>query len=242
MFSVVKSALLVTSTFSVNRKVCDAKAVLRGSQFYQDTVAALKAVSLSFPQQTIGETICYGLGNFSECLIARYQLALLLLIKESFDSSVFVHDPIFYEAEVRLLEELGLHIILENEEGKRKLKEGVNTLLYFPHCSKQLTNNFLWCNWGPELKTCVLFGNSFSNVLSSELSSKSKANISFIQRIHPHTEEFELENNFKYQDIFNNTSIHSFPPDKLSALDPGFWEQCEEPAYGADDTEFIRNL
>ena len=29
-----------------------------------------------------GELVCYGLGNFSECHIARYQMALLLILRD----------------------------------------------------------------------------------------------------------------------------------------------------------------
>ncbi|XP_035659401.1 SRR1-like protein [Branchiostoma floridae] len=114
--------------------------------------------------QGFDDIVCYGLGRFSSCVTARYQLGFLLLLTDVLDvpGSCFVYDPLFSSSEKQLLEKLGFQLIQKNEEGKRPVNR--RTLFYMPHCGKPLYNNLLWSNWGPQLSNLAVLGNSLSNM------------------------------------------------------------------------------
>lgn len=52
-------------------------------------------------------------------------------------------------------------------------------------------------------------------------------------------EEHPLENSFRYNDIFNNTSLHLFNWEKLSAAASSLWLQHDEPVYSSEHLEII---
>ncbi|XP_072243088.1 SRR1-like protein isoform X2 [Leuresthes tenuis] len=112
------------------------------------------------------DCVCYGLGSFSTCVSARYQLAMLLLLLETgqiplHDCSVY--DPAFSHGERDVLRELGLTVLTENEEGKRPVTKP--TLFYMMHCGKALYNNLLWRNWRAQsLSQVMIIGNAFSGM------------------------------------------------------------------------------
>lgn len=209
------------------------------SDFYSTILVKLREGLNQLKNFEIKEIICYGLGNFAECVTSRYQFALLLALKEHFSASVFVYDPVFNCIETEILKELDCQVITVNEEGKHKIQSDIATLLYLPHCPKQLTNNFLWTNWGPELQNCIIFSNSFSNIIESQPKRFLTESAGYILNIFPYTEELEIDNCFRYKDIFNDTAIHIFPQEKLSCAPESFWNLCEEPKYSEDNTEFI---
>ncbi|XP_056008981.1 SRR1-like protein isoform X2 [Ostrea edulis] len=187
------------------------------------------------------EIVTYGVGNFAECLISRYQLALLLALRDNLQVSpndVLLYDPKFFEAEKELLSSLGLQVLSENEEGKRQCEK--TTLFYMPHCGKSLYNNLLSANWTPDrLCHLIIIGNSFTNMVQNFPSSTLKKCASFILRIQPFTEEVPFPGNFQYQDMFNDTALHLFPRHKLNSVEAVFWEDCPEPLYDEEDLEFI---
>ena len=53
------------------------------------------------------------------------------------------------------------------------------------------------------------------------------------------TEETEVKNQFRFQDIFNDTSVHCFTPQSLSAASEDTWLQGTEPMYDGRDLEII---
>lgn len=72
-----------------------------------------------------------------------------------------VYDPLFNQAEVSVLNSLGVTVLSENEEGKRSI-QGQPTVFYMPHCGTALYNNLLWSNWSIDaLSRVVIIGNSF---------------------------------------------------------------------------------
>ncbi|XP_049805227.1 SRR1-like protein isoform X1 [Schistocerca nitens] len=226
---------------SAIRRIELAKEEIQESDFYTAVrVVLLQGLKL-LNSSEIKEIICYGLGHVAECMTSRYQLGLLLLLKDNFNSEVYIHDPVFYSAECELLRDLNFQLITENEEGKRKLKPSVTTLVYLPHCPKQITNNFLWANWGPQLTNCLLFCNSFNKIVETNPKTVLYTSVSYILNIFPHTEEFGVINSFQYKEIFNDLAIHVFPQKKLDLVASDLWNYCEEPKYSADDTEFITN-
>ncbi|CAD0201917.1 unnamed protein product [Chrysodeixis includens] len=212
---------------------------IRLANYFEDV---LKSVSNILQTRNVVEIVCLGLGHVAECNISRYQLALLLALKESLKpDKVLVHDPIFYKSECELLTKLGLQVILENNEGNYVISDKGPTVVYFPHCPKQLTNNFLWSNWGPNLENCVLICNSFSSLIDNQPSRILAETVPYILKIQPHTTEESLKNSFKYTDIFNDTAIHEFSKENLEKLDSNFWMKGEKPTY-ENTEEFITSL
>lgn len=222
-------------------KLNEARSDLNASEFLADVFRGLEESSRLLDSDQIVDILCYGLGNFSDNRQARYQLALLLILKDRLKpSEVCFYDPLFFKSEIRYLETSGCRVLLENEEGKRRIR--VTTLAYFPHCPKQLTNNFLFANWGLEIKNSILFSNSFKLILESHTSDTIGSTAAYINKINPYTREIELRNSFKYTDIFNDSSIHIFTEDSLRRVPESFWKEREEPVYSKDDIEFVTNI
>ena len=53
-------------------------------------------------------------------------------------------------------------------------------------------------------------------------------------QITPFTREFPVKNKFQFDDIFNDTSIHIFPVERLLEIPSPLWENCKEPKYDPD--------
>ncbi|CAC5397097.1 unnamed protein product [Mytilus coruscus] len=111
---------IITDGNTINRKLQDSMCLLKASEFYsqvRDLIA----------DHHIDAIVCYGIGNFAECCIARYQLALLVLLREDIiqipKSSCHFYDPKFYNEEELYLKDAGFALIPENEEGKRKAEK-----------------------------------------------------------------------------------------------------------------------
>ena len=232
---------LFTLGFVISRKIHKAIEEISTSSFFCSVLSTFEQGLQLLGNVTVQEILCYGLGHIAECAGARYQLALLLSLKKHFSATVLVYDPRFYAAETDILEELGCEIIKTNEEGKRKLKHGVTTLVYLPHCPKQLTNNLLWANWGPQLKHCILFSNSFAKIIETEPDRVLNNTAGYILHVSPYTTELPLTNLSEYKNIFYASSIHIFPQSKLDSVSETFWNIHEEPKYNIEDREFIVN-
>ncbi|XP_069128622.1 LOW QUALITY PROTEIN: SRR1-like protein [Argopecten irradians] len=191
------------------------------------------------------QAVCYGLGNFSECIIARYQLCLLMAMREHLKIDArecLLYDPKFRNAESEILGELGFKVIDKNEEGKRPCTLDTRTLFYMPHCGKSLCNNLLWANWSKEhLSNMVIIGNSFTSITDNTPSRLLMKTGGYIQCIYPYCTEVPLPTTFRFTDIFNDTAIHSFRANQLENAPEGFWESPPEPCYEEEDVEFIAN-
>ncbi|MBN3280630.1 SRR1L protein, partial [Polyodon spathula] len=175
------------------------------------------------------DCVCYGLGSFSSCASSRYQLALLLLLLESLQipaSRCYLYDPMFSKAEVGILEDFGMTVLTENEEGKRPAHR--STLFYLIHCGKALYNNLLWKNWSVRgLSQLTVIGNSFCGI------EESSAQMLRVVR------EVPFPDSPRYREIFNDTSVHCFPVERLRALPLALWDSPAEPDY-QEDLEIIR--
>lgn len=184
--------------------------------------------------------ICIGIGHFSDSVISRHQLAFVLLVKEQFDnSSIEFHEPILTQGEISILKHLNCSIAAKNLEGKIEIDQAT-TIVYAPHCPKQLINNLLWKNWNRnKLEELIYIGNSFTNLLHSTPSRFLATDARYIVKIQSHCEEISLVNNFKFTDIFNDTSVHHFPKSTLEELSEEFWTNKIEPTYQSDNLELI---
>lgn len=199
-------------------------------------------MSTILQSRKVVEIVCFGLGHIGECQISRHQLAFLLCLKDICSpEKVSVHDPIFYKTECVVLRHLGLHIIEENKEGSYIISEQGVTIAYLPHCPKQLTNNFLWSNWSKNLENCVLICNSFSSLIENQPSRILSETVPYIVKITPYTTETVLVNNFKFTDIFNDTSVHYFTEQNLGNCSSEFWIKRDKPQY-ENSEEFITSL
>lgn len=226
----------------VSRRILTAKNDILESDFYCSLKATIREGLDILGNPELKEIISYGLGHFSNCMISRYQFALLLCLKDQFNIVTYLYDPLFYSIEKQILEEFDCTLIKQNEEGKRKVLSDVPTLLFFPHCPKQLTNNFLYTNWSPKnLRNCLIIGNSFNKIVETTPTRILSNEAQYILNIAPYVDELYMINTFKYTEIFNDTSLHIFQEDKLRLIDPDFWTNIEEPTYPEEDCEFITN-
>ena len=98
-----------------------------------------------------------------------------------------------------------------------------------------MTNNLLFSNWEPWLlSNLFLISNSLSNINNNE-------DLYFIKTANREkfVEEICLKNIFKYQDIFNDLSLHRFTIHN-SSLESPVWSNFTKPQYNDNDVEFIK--
>ncbi|XP_039717796.1 SRR1-like protein isoform X2 [Pteropus medius] len=148
----------------------------------------------SIPGETLAmgtcpwKCVCYGIGNFSTCVIARNQLTFLLLFLEKCQiprSHCWVYDPLFSQLEIAVLSSLRLIVLSENEEGKRSVC-GEHTIFYMLHCGTALYNNLLWSNWSVDaLSKMVIIGNSFKGLEERLLTRILHKNYGYIAKAKP---------------------------------------------------------
>lgn len=189
----------------------------------------------------IEQIICFGIGHISSCSIARHQLAYILAIRKEFNiKSIEFHEPTLTSLEKSILVEFNCKIYPINLEGKRLIDQQ-STILYLPHCPKQLTNNLLWRNWtATSLQNiALLIGNSFASIIESTPERFLKQDAEYLLKIFPFTTEIKFPNNFRHTDIFNDLSIHLF---KVNTVDVAIWTDNCEPKYLDSCTELIENL
>ncbi|XP_007443813.2 SRR1-like protein [Python bivittatus] len=142
---------------------------------------------------------------------------------------------------MEVLSGLGLTVLRRNEEGKRSI-EGP-TLFYMIHCGKALYNNLLWSNWSVEaLSQMVVVGNSFRGFEERLLAKVFHENYSYIAKVLEATQEEALPPHPRHLDVFNDTSVHRFPLEKLRDLPQDCWACQQEPVYPEEaQLEIIRN-
>lgn len=223
--------LLISPYFTtIFRKLREAEIELKSSSFADDVFHCLRDSLNALSAGGISEILCYGLGRFSCQRSSKYQLALLLSLKDRYGSRVYVYDPVFSSKEIELLKRFGFNIIKNNEEGKRVVREDL-TLVYMPHCSLHLTNNFLYANWSKNLSRCILLTNSFQAVADNLIKTSTFAPVEYILRIQPHVAEIALRNSFACEEAFNDLNIHIFLKRDMNALPQSFWNRGEESLY-----------
>ncbi|XP_041642582.1 SRR1-like protein [Cheilinus undulatus] len=189
------------------------------------------------------ECVCYGLGSFSSCVSARYQLAMLLLLLDSGQiplKDCSIYDPAFSSGEKDVLRELGLTVLTENEEGKH-LVSGP-TLFYLMHCGKALYNNLLWRNWNTQcLPWMIIIGNSFNGMRDRTIDREFKRDYSYISQAVSVCEERQLPCPSRLIDVFSDTAVITFPNSRLDGFPQSSRVELAEPQYEhCTDLEIIR--
>jgi len=194
-----------------------------------------EVVSISESFLTKAKTVyCFGLGHFCDSVTARYQFALLLCIQQTYGvQDIHLSDPMFYQCEVALLRDhYQMSVVAENSECRQSCASP--SLVFLPHCPKQMTNNLLFSNWKPRLlSNLFLISNSLSNINGDK-------DLYFIRTVISENlvQERSLKNIFKYLDIFNDLSLHLFNTSKTSPDSP-LWSNFSKPQYNDHDVEFI---
>ncbi|XP_034728633.1 SRR1-like protein [Etheostoma cragini] len=189
------------------------------------------------------ECVCYGLGSFSSCVSARFQLAMLLLLLDAGQIPLrdcSVYDPMFSSGERDVLRELGLTVLTENEEGKRLVTKP--TLFYLMHCGKALYNNLLWKNWSTKcLSQMIIIGNSFTGMMDRTIEREFKRDYSYVTQAVSVCEEGQLPCPSRLIDIFSDTAVITFPTSSLNKLPQSTWAEPPEPKYQhCPDLEIIQ--
>ena len=220
----------------VKLRIHTATVDLTVSEYFNEVLKTVKAAA---ERVNVDALYCFGLGHFCESVTAKYQFAFLLALKEALEisnSKTFISDPIFYKDEEDVLSEIyGLNVITENLECFVPCQEP--SLIILPHCPKQLTNNLLFSNWKPTLiENIIVISNSLTNISESV----GNSHVKFINAVVEHNilEEKKLRNSFKFSDIFNDLSLHSFKV--RGNVDKEIWEM-PRPVYDNADMEFISN-
>ncbi|XP_053181732.1 SRR1-like protein [Scomber japonicus] len=189
------------------------------------------------------ECVCYGLGSFSSCVSARFQLAMLLLLLDAGQiplKDCSVYDPAFTSGERDVLKELGLTVLTENEEGKRSATKP--TLFYLMHCGKALYNNLLWKNWSTQqLPLMIIIGNSFNGMKDRAIEREFKQDYRYISQAVDVCEESVLPCPPRLIDVFSDTAVITFPSSSLNKLPQSTWTEPYEPQYQhCPDLEIIQ--
>lgn len=209
---------------------------LEHSEFIEKVLKQLEEV---FKERKVKEVICLGIGRVSEDTISKYQLLFILIVQEKFKiDKIKFYDPVLDENDRKVLSHFGCEVLTENTEGKYKAEEP--TLYYLPHCPKQITNNLLYSNWNTKaLKNLVLICNSFKSIIESTPERLLRPNAHYLLEISSYVKEIDIHNCFRFNDIFNDLSIHHFQPGHIPDY---LWSQHPEPTYSADELEFIKNV
>ncbi|XP_042904889.1 SRR1-like protein [Parasteatoda tepidariorum] len=199
-----------------------------------DLSESISAISLSEAGKEPTDIVCYGLGAFSSCMIARYQLAFLLALKSYLEiKAVSLYDPIFSCDEKDCLIKLGLDVLSVNEKAKRSVSQ--RTIFFMPHCDLPLYNNLLWSNWNvKQMVNIIIIGNSFSNYKRLPNAQLEKRG-GYINRANEFVTELKMSNNYVFKDVFNDMSIHYFKEESLSKVPAKTWLDVSEPVYELDD-------
>ncbi|KFM61694.1 SRR1-like protein, partial [Stegodyphus mimosarum] len=181
------------------------------------------------------DIVCYGLGKFFSCPIARYQLGFLTALQHDLQTeNVYIYDPQFSTEENTFLENLGFEIIKINEQAVRSVN--CKTIFFMPHCELPLYNNLLWSNWNVNsLLKLIIIGNSFH---SYDCRTKLEKKAKYVYLANSFLNEIKIANDFRFTDVFNDLSIHYFKSEALSDVPADVWSQAEKPEYS--DEELIK--
>lgn len=164
-------------------KLCDLRQELSICAYFVKVKSVFDDIRSSENLDAVHSIVCLGLGRFSSCSTALAQLAFLAVLKKYLSADdVQFYDPIFSEVEKQILVKLGYSVLHTNCEGKYVTEK--LSLFYFPHCPKQLVNNFLWKNWNESnLENIILICNSFDKLIRNTPERFLKRDAEYVLRI-----------------------------------------------------------
>lgn len=236
-FSFIKSlASHINSTLFHFRKIADFVQTISCSDYFNQSV---DIVSSSSSKKPIKKIVCFGIGKIRHCIASRYQLAYILALRRHFQvKSIEFHEPLLSQHDEDLLNSLNCELVSINIEGKLEIDSSGTTLVFLPHCPKQLINNLLWKNWSAAaLRQIILISNSFQAIVQQTPASCLGQDAGYISQIERYTTEFTLRNSFEHKNVFNDLAIHFFNADNY---DTDFFDLRQEPSY--DTSELIETI
>eukprot|EP01126_Amoeba_proteus_P065269 TRINITY_DN9250_c0_g1_i13.p1 TRINITY_DN9250_c0_g1~~TRINITY_DN9250_c0_g1_i13.p1 ORF type:complete len:223 (+),score=30.53 TRINITY_DN9250_c0_g1_i13:306-974(+) len=182
--------------------------------------------------------VCLGIGSIIQSQNSRHQFSLLLLLRKRLNVQIVeLYDPIFQEADLKVIQQHGFTVLEENKKGSYAVT--CKTLFFMPHCTLGLYCNLLRANWSrSHLNQILIFGNSFSTYQQKRIR-KESGKVLFT--ILPFTKEFSISQSTLHvtDDLylsFCDTSIHMFDDSELNKLGHEFW--CNIPPE-MEDSEIL---
>lgn len=116
------------------------------------------------------EILCLGIGRLSSSA-AREQLAFLLALRDAMGSRISrttVYDPLFAAEDTAVLARLEMTLPASNKCGAYALDQ--RTVIYMPHCPKELYESLLRSNWSVRLQSLAICGNDLEEYSMGDLS------------------------------------------------------------------------
>ena len=232
---------------------------LETSKYWENIRSGLTSRVESLEHQ-LRSIVCYGIGNFG---IKRpsgpmWQLALALLIHdyvrtETFTKTsdseddaishqsksveIYYFEPLMTAEESKVLERRGVHVIDENERGRRTVDTHCSTLFFMPHCPMTLYSNLFHTNWD-SLQQVIIFGNSLNNyvdgknvrIANNPVTQQALTILEVLKPIWvtqsvaiPKTDILDMSANF--EKAFNDSSFTSFPRTRSSSSETEEWPE-----------------
>ncbi|KAH8117539.1 hypothetical protein DFH11DRAFT_1025896 [Phellopilus nigrolimitatus] len=214
-------------TESVDRMMAE----LRSDSVWKEKCWQIIREALGALSTEIKNVLCLGLGSPTESVQARFQLCFLLELRDEIlpqnQASISAFDPIFSSQDTTLLTSLGVQILSDNQHGKHILS--VPTLVFMPHCDRELYEGLLRANWrAPPLANLVLIGNELCRYTESISSRILGAESPCVSRLAPLLASERLPEHGAFPNAFSSTGIQHISAASLASQATGFWELPEE--------------
>jgi len=155
--------------------------------------------------------VCFGVGCVGTSHVAQHQAGLFLLLRDWLVEAGLkvapfcVYDPILCEQEKEAMEAMGCHVLETNHDGAHPLPREHRCVVYMPHCEAELYNNLLAANWGHQIRSLCVLGNSLRSYAERLPASRWEAHMPAVARSLPWLDDHALENTYKPNDVFNDT-------------------------------------
>ncbi|KAH0776007.1 hypothetical protein KY290_007418 [Solanum tuberosum] len=191
------------------------------------------------------QVVIYGLGSTEYSFSSQFQLAVVLLLKRDFPSwigNIEIYDPCMSTADIIFFEKLGLEVLTNDENCKRRAQRP--TMFYMPNPCWYLIGNLLGANWSSScLNKIFVLTNSFSYTLTNTPRCRTVLEtVVRLQRILDFTTEVNIEtsDNQTYANLFSGFAWHFFDVDPNNDIDKlgCYWLDMQRHL----EEEFLENM
>ncbi|XP_055817909.1 uncharacterized protein LOC129887004 [Solanum dulcamara] len=193
------------------------------------------------------QVVIYGLGSTEYSFNSQFQLAVALLLKRDFSNligNIEIYDPCMSPADIILYEKLGLEVLTNDENCKRRAQRP--TMFYMPNPYWYLIGNLLGANWSSScLNKFFLLTNSLRYTLKNTPRCRHVLETKLrLERILEFTTEIDIKtsNNQMYANLFSGFAWHFFDVDPNIDIDidkPGcYWLDMQRHL----EEDFLENM
>jgi len=172
--------------------------------------------------------LCLGIGKISESNEAKLQFLLLQDLARHFEvdsAHISVYDPLFTPVDLLLFRHHRINVLPCNQLGAHVLSEDMPTLVYLPHCPRELYESFLEANW--QRKTwsdgrVLLLGNPLSQYTDKISATKAREEIPCVEAFACHStvlELPELSSSHPAASAYNATAFQLLTADQADDID-----------------------